>query len=228
MGLFDTFIARVKCPWCRRLVTAEFQTKSLVSLLLTFRIGDEVIFSQMVDRDAVLNECLASHACGPVRKDEFGARRERRYLTADVRLRAGLFVGVENIRKDESDVIVPIRIRGRRSARSRAPAWCHCGRESSFHFDADHPFRKTPRPCENCGRHEATVLWAGEGGMLAISHGHVSPWCRCCTLRAQVRHLRKAAARLPRVERSLGTVRCDVYREEAGKGPAPTAARNPG
>jgi len=87
-------------------------------------------------------------------------------------------------------------------------SWCRCGKDKVFHQLEDHPFSRVRVACEKCHRHEATVAFVPTGAALDIAHERYVRWCECCVLRAQVKYLRDAARRLPRVERELAAVRC--------------------
>lgn len=67
--------------------------------------------------------------------------------------------------------------------------------------------------CANCKKHEATVNWLGEGGTLAIAHGDWQAWCKCCSLKAQVKFCQDAVKRLPKLKKSLAKVKCKPIRE---------------
>lgn len=70
--------------------------------------------------------------------------------------------------------------------------------------------------CEKCRRHVATVNFSESGSWLDCSHANWQYWCECCVLKAQVKHARDAARRLPGLEKSLAQVKCK---------PIPTSSR---
>lgn len=68
----------------------------------------------------------------------------------------------------------------------------------------DQPRTSEPSgPCANCGKHEATQRWIGDGGSLAYIHGMYSFWCECCVFKEQLRYARERAAAIPELERQL-------------------------
>ncbi len=62
--------------------------------------------------------------------------------------------------------------------------------------------------CANCHKHEATENWVGQGSMLDFIHGSYSRWCKCCCLKAQIKHCRQAARRLNGLLTKLEKVKC--------------------
>lgn len=62
--------------------------------------------------------------------------------------------------------------------------------------------------CNNCKKHEETETWVGEGGMLAFTHGFSSQWCKCCVLKAQIKHIEKIAKGLESIKKKLKGVKC--------------------
>lgn len=66
----------------------------------------------------------------------------------------------------------------------------------------------TPEPkatgiCRNCNERQATQLWIGDGGSLALVHGMHSSWCAVCCAREQLRHAEAQAARIPEIRAEL-------------------------
>lgn len=59
--------------------------------------------------------------------------------------------------------------------------------------------------CENCGTHPGTVCYVGDGGTMGFIHGAFAWWCKCCTLKAQIKHCEEAAERLPELRKELET-----------------------
>jgi hypothetical protein len=62
--------------------------------------------------------------------------------------------------------------------------------------------------CQNCGKRPATENWVGEGGTLAYVHGHYQRWCERCCIEAQLDNARKAAERIPELEKRLEELKC--------------------
>lgn len=58
--------------------------------------------------------------------------------------------------------------------------------------------------CEHCGLHPAVVRWMGEASVKDIAHGaSFGYWCKCCSLKEQIRLLRDRIAELPGLEMQL-------------------------
>lgn len=63
--------------------------------------------------------------------------------------------------------------------------------------------------CENCGKHRASGWWIGDGGTLAVSRFYMqAAWCKCCSLKEQVKHAHKMARKLASLEKKLAKVKC--------------------
>ena len=62
--------------------------------------------------------------------------------------------------------------------------------------------------CENCGKHEGTQKWVGDGGFLAVTHDIYTMWCAHCCLKAQIEYAKKLAADIPKLEKELEKVEC--------------------
>lgn len=62
--------------------------------------------------------------------------------------------------------------------------------------------------CQNCGKHEATIKWVGEGGILEMTHGMYQMWCKCCVLKAQLLHAEYMAGQIPKFKKALKKVKC--------------------
>jgi len=90
MGLFDSFIARIKCPYCGKEFEAEFQTKALACMLKEWRVGDKVKLGDLEIKEGIVRNCLADHYCDG---------KTPRLILGDVVIRDGIFAGVVNIRK---------------------------------------------------------------------------------------------------------------------------------
>jgi RNA polymerase subunit RPABC4/transcription elongation factor Spt4 len=87
-----------------------------------------------------------------------------------------------------------------------------CGRH--YCSQCNHETRESV-VCQNCGKREATENWVGEGGMLALTHGMYSCWCKICCLEAQLKYMREIVARIPETEAELAALR----KQEAARGP---------
>ena len=57
--------------------------------------------------------------------------------------------------------------------------------------------------CQNCGKHEATTKWLGQGSALDFVHGNYWEWCECCALREQLAYAKKLAEGIPELEAKL-------------------------
>jgi hypothetical protein len=57
--------------------------------------------------------------------------------------------------------------------------------------------------CDNCGERPATIVWIGEGSMTDILHGGGALWCEVCAIKAQLEHIKKQIARVPKLESRL-------------------------
>ncbi len=62
--------------------------------------------------------------------------------------------------------------------------------------------------CNNCKKHKGTEIWIGDGGMMGYVHGAYSNWCKCCTLKAQIRHIKKISKNLEKLAKELAEVKC--------------------
>ena len=65
------------------------------------------------------------------------------------------------------------------------------------------PIEEPSGDCRNCGKRLATVRWIGEGGSLALSHGHWASWCEQCALERQLEYAKERAESIPDLERRL-------------------------
>lgn len=69
--------------------------------------------------------------------------------------------------------------------------------------------RPKDHTCENCGEHQASMWWVGDGGILAVTRYHMqAAWCRCCALKAQLERAREQAQTIPKLVTELARVRC--------------------
>ncbi len=73
--------------------------------------------------------------------------------------------------------------------------------------DTDQPLFPQPSgDCANCHQRPATELWIGEGGTLALVHGHYEFWCKFCCLQFALNYARERAAAIPELERELAAL----------------------
>lgn len=75
--------------------------------------------------------------------------------------------------------------------------------------------------CEECGQHQASMWWIGEGGTLAISRFYMqAAWCECCALKVQVTYAEERARELNGLYEKLATVECkEAVQKESGVDP---------
>ena len=57
--------------------------------------------------------------------------------------------------------------------------------------------------CTNCKIRPASLVWAGDGGIIGVIHGAYTYWCERCSVIEQLDYARKAAARIPELEKKL-------------------------
>ena len=75
MGLFDTLVARAKCPYCGFQAEVEFQTNALENFLETYRIGDKIETDYFVIKDIVIKNCIGTcKNCGKTFYGDFSAK----------------------------------------------------------------------------------------------------------------------------------------------------------
>ena len=75
MGLFDTLIARAKCPFCGFQAEMDFQTKALGKSLKTYKIGDKIETEYFVIKDGIIKNCIEScKNCGKIFYADFSAK----------------------------------------------------------------------------------------------------------------------------------------------------------
>jgi hypothetical protein len=90
MGLYDSFrlASPIECQVCHTAKSGldEWQTKELGEWFCSFNVGDRVVFSGSLQ---LLDGTYPVYACC----DGCGA-----WVEADIRIRDGIFVGLENIR----------------------------------------------------------------------------------------------------------------------------------
>lgn len=78
MGLYDTLIARAKCPDCGFEAERAFQTKVLEQSLRTYRIGDRVESDYFLIKDVVIKNCVGHcEKCGETFYAQFSAKDGR-------------------------------------------------------------------------------------------------------------------------------------------------------
>ena len=94
MGVYDSFISKIICPYCGKEVIVEFQTKSLLKELCRWRIGDRVETRKLYIKDGLIKDCFG--VCSRCHK------RRRKYLgiLGDAVISDNRFQGVINIRKE--------------------------------------------------------------------------------------------------------------------------------
>ena len=63
--------------------------------------------------------------------------------------------------------------------------------------------------CQNCGKRPATQNWIGIGSTPDYVHGNFARWCELCCVEAQLEYARKAAERIPELEKRLEFLRTD-------------------
>ena len=95
MGLYDSFIAWIRCPYCGKGFEAEFQTKALECAQKIWEIGDKVELSDLEIKEGIIRNCVASHCCDG---------KTYRFIIGDIVIKDGVFVGVLNIRKEEESL----------------------------------------------------------------------------------------------------------------------------
>lgn len=75
MGLFDTLVARAKCPLCGFQAEVGFQTKALGKFLETYRIGDKIETDYFVIKDLIIKNCIEScKNCDEIFYGDFSAK----------------------------------------------------------------------------------------------------------------------------------------------------------
>mgnify|MGYP001564868610 CR=1 FL=1 len=62
--------------------------------------------------------------------------------------------------------------------------------------------------CANCNKHKGTETWVGSGGIMDWVHGNYSMWCRCCILKAQLKHAKERAKEILKLENKLKYIKC--------------------
>lgn len=62
--------------------------------------------------------------------------------------------------------------------------------------------------CANCKKHKATERWLGEGNMMDFVHGNYEWWCKCCCLKAQIKHTKERARALKGLLKELKKLKC--------------------
>lgn len=67
--------------------------------------------------------------------------------------------------------------------------------------------QKVPYPegrCQRCGKPDDQLIkWVGDGGIMALTHGHYSMWCQICAVGTQLQYARERAASIPVLEERL-------------------------
>ena len=62
--------------------------------------------------------------------------------------------------------------------------------------------------CLNCKKHKATERFSESGGALDFVHGFYEMWCKCCCLKAQIKHARERARALKGLKKELEKIEC--------------------
>lgn len=78
MGLFDTLVARGRCPYCGFEEERGFQTKSLGCKMNTFKIGDKIEVGDFVIKSVIIKNCIeVCEKCDKVFYADFSAKDGR-------------------------------------------------------------------------------------------------------------------------------------------------------
>jgi hypothetical protein len=86
MGMFDSFYAVVECPNCHEKAELEFQTKTLGCMMRKFRPDDKVKLTELVLKEAEINNAIAS------------CPKCEHHIKGTIWIYEGMFVGVKDIR----------------------------------------------------------------------------------------------------------------------------------
>ena len=98
MGLYDTFYIKTKCPRCGKEEEFDFQTKALGENMLSWRQGEPFIHPDLDIVEGKICNCYAIHfGCPNPNHKEDGFT----FFYADVVIKDGIVVGVENVREEE-------------------------------------------------------------------------------------------------------------------------------
>jgi len=75
MGLFDTLIARAKCPFCGFQAEMGFQTHALGENMKTYKIGDKIETDYFVIKDLIIKNCIEiCKKCDEIFYGDFSAK----------------------------------------------------------------------------------------------------------------------------------------------------------
>lgn len=86
MGMFDSFYAKAKCPYCKVEKEREFQTKLAGKTLSVYYVGDKIDWSFVDLKDVILKDGFDICDCG-------GA------IEVDILIQSNVFKRINNIRK---------------------------------------------------------------------------------------------------------------------------------
>jgi len=94
MGVYDSFVAKIICPYCGKEVVVEFQTKSLLKEMCRWRVGDRVETRRLQIKDGLVKDCIG--VCPRCYK-----KRRGKYLVilGDAVIRDHRFHSIVNVRK---------------------------------------------------------------------------------------------------------------------------------
>jgi len=78
MGVFDTLVAKAKCPHCGFQAEMGFQTKKLGRCMRTFEIGDKIETDYFIIKDVIIKNCIEScKNCGKIFYADFSTKNGR-------------------------------------------------------------------------------------------------------------------------------------------------------
>ncbi|MBI3116598.1 MAG: hypothetical protein HYZ12_04585 [Thaumarchaeota archaeon] len=88
MGLYDTLVARARCPHCEFEFEAQFQTKALGSTLEMYRMGDVIETEDFVIKDVTIRNCIEiCERCNKEFYADFSAKNGRLQALLAIRKR---------------------------------------------------------------------------------------------------------------------------------------------
>lgn len=61
--------------------------------------------------------------------------------------------------------------------------------------------------CQNCNKKRKLFVWVGEGSTMDWVHGNYQMWCEECSLKAQLKHAKKLAKKIPVLEKKLSKIK---------------------
>jgi hypothetical protein len=98
MGTYDSFFAKAKCPRCGKVEDFEFQSKDFGCQSNDYNIGDEVFIEGFpiagTHRRSGISDCW-SKECQSLSEKGYC------FFWADIIIKDGKFVGIENVRTEE-------------------------------------------------------------------------------------------------------------------------------